>query len=298
MCARPLSPRHAQPDWMGGGLASRQMMHAPPSAAIFLSNRLAALAVTGEQTSVQVVSKRVLPMAGAKNGLAARRLATGCVDSRFAGLSAARGCCWSGRFIALACATLIVAAGVSFSGIEPATQELSSPMPSPWGTVSPAAAAAAAADALDRVAGMIKKAVYRSSGRRVRGEDDNTPAIRTVAPDLPLDLHRNMDLRVDPWSAPTCAPPNAALRIRPAHARTSGAHVSRSEVPSYKGLDPSPRYRVATRARICSTDFYTYRFEDAQRSPSTRTSGTSRRRTESASWFEMQALTGTYPSTP
>ncbi len=32
MCASPLSPRHAQPDWMGGGLESRQMMHAPPSA--------------------------------------------------------------------------------------------------------------------------------------------------------------------------------------------------------------------------------------------------------------------------
>ena len=31
MCASPLSPRHAQPDWMGGGLVSRQMMHAPPS---------------------------------------------------------------------------------------------------------------------------------------------------------------------------------------------------------------------------------------------------------------------------
>jgi hypothetical protein len=29
MCASPLSPRHAQPDWMGGGLVSRQMMQAP-----------------------------------------------------------------------------------------------------------------------------------------------------------------------------------------------------------------------------------------------------------------------------
>jgi hypothetical protein len=37
MCARPLSPRHAQPDWIGGGLVSRQMMHAPPSAVIFLA---------------------------------------------------------------------------------------------------------------------------------------------------------------------------------------------------------------------------------------------------------------------
>jgi hypothetical protein len=41
MCASPLSPRHAQPDWIGGGLVSRQMMHdAPPSAAIsFLKPR-------------------------------------------------------------------------------------------------------------------------------------------------------------------------------------------------------------------------------------------------------------------
>ena len=38
MCASPLSPRHAQPDWMGGGLVSRQMMHAPPSATISVSN--------------------------------------------------------------------------------------------------------------------------------------------------------------------------------------------------------------------------------------------------------------------
>ena len=46
----------------------------------------------------------------------------------------------------------------------------------------------AAADALDRVAGMIKKTVYRSSGRRVRGEDDKIPAIKTVAPDLLLNV--------------------------------------------------------------------------------------------------------------
>ncbi len=34
MCASPPSPRHAQPDWMGGGLMSRQMTHAPASDAI------------------------------------------------------------------------------------------------------------------------------------------------------------------------------------------------------------------------------------------------------------------------
>jgi hypothetical protein len=104
---------------------------------------------------------------------------------------------------------------------------------------------------------MIKKTVHRSSGRRVRGEDDKIPAIKTVAPDLPLDVLRKMDIRVDPWSAPTCAPPNA-LRIRPATARTSGALVSRSDVPSYEELDPCPNHRIATRVRICSTDFYTY----------------------------------------
>jgi hypothetical protein len=125
-------------------------------------------------------------------------------------------------------------------------QELSSPTQSLWGADVTASTAAAAADALGRVAG-IKKAVYRSSERRVRGEDDKIPPIKTVAADLPLDVLRNMDIRVDPWSAPTFAPPNA-LRIRPAHARTSGAHVSRSDVLSYEGL--GPRHRVATRSHM------------------------------------------------
>ena len=47
---------------------------------------------------------------------------------------------------------------------------------------------------MDRVTGMIKKAVYRSSRRRVRGEDDKIPAIKTVAP----DVLRTLDIRVDP----------------------------------------------------------------------------------------------------
>jgi hypothetical protein len=72
-------------------------------------------------------------------------------------------------------------------------------------TTASAAAAATAADALDRAAGMIKKAAYRSSGRRVRGEDDKITAIKTAAPDLPLDVLRNMNIRVDPWSALPCA---------------------------------------------------------------------------------------------
>jgi hypothetical protein len=41
---------------------------------------------------------------------------------------------------------------------------------------------------------MIKKVVYRSSGRR----DGKIPAIKTAVPDLPLDVLRNMDIRVDP----------------------------------------------------------------------------------------------------
>jgi hypothetical protein len=132
--------------------------------------------------------------------------------------------------------------GVSFFRSEPSRQEfLPADALAKWG------AAAAAAHALYRVASMIKKTVYRSSGRRVRGEDDKIPPIKTVAPDRPLDALRKTDIRVDPWSAPTCAPPNAfKLRIRPAKAGASGAHVSRSDVPSYEGLGPCPRPRIAT----------------------------------------------------
>jgi hypothetical protein len=60
----------------------------------------------------------------------------------------------------------------------------------------------------------------------------------------------------NPWSALPCEPPNA-LRVG-ALARTSSAHVSGSDVPGYEELGPCPRHRIATRARICSTDFYTY----------------------------------------
>jgi hypothetical protein len=60
-----------------------------------------------------------------------------------------------------ACATmLIVAAGVWFSGGENARPQLSSPAQSLCGTAATVSTAAAAADALDRVAGMIKKTVY------------------------------------------------------------------------------------------------------------------------------------------
>ena len=64
----------------------------------------------------------------AKDGLAARCLRHGGMDSSFAGLGAARGWHWSGRFITSACATmLIAAAGVLFSGSENARQELLPP---------------------------------------------------------------------------------------------------------------------------------------------------------------------------
>jgi hypothetical protein len=68
-----------------------------------------------------------------------------------------------------------------------------------------------------------------------------------------------MEIRVDPWSAPTCAPPNA-LRIRP----HTPERVTRTSVgatfPSHEGMGPCPRHRIATRARICITGFkfYTY----------------------------------------
>jgi hypothetical protein len=115
--------------------------------------------------------------------------------------------------------------------------------------------AAAATDVMDRVAGMIKKAVDRSSGRRFRGEDGQTPAIKTAAADLPLDVLRSMDIRVDPWSAPPCAARTPcgfsrrlrthqhqlrSRRMRPANAKTSGAHVSRGDVPTYDGAGPVP----------------------------------------------------------
>jgi hypothetical protein len=101
---------------------------------------------------------------------------------------------------------------------------------------------------------MIKKAVYRSLERRVRGEDDKIPPVKKVAPDLLLDALRNMDIRVDPWSAPTCAPPSA-LRIRPAQARTSGAQVSRGDVPGYERAGPVPPATGSPRAKY-SDEWY------------------------------------------
>jgi hypothetical protein len=94
---------------------------------------------------------------------------------------------------------------------------------------------------------MIKKAVYRSSGRRVRGEDDKIPAIKTVATDLLLDVLRNLDIRVDPWSAPPlCTAERLAHspRTRQNEWRTRQSE-RRSEL---RGVGPVPRHRVATRA--------------------------------------------------
>ena len=149
MCASPLSPRHAQPDWMGGGLVSRQMMHAPPSAAIspFLessrrgepqfgsrgpsqwpretnglparclatggmessfASRRGAGAVAGPRMGSPVWVRESI--AARKNCLAARCIATGGMESSFAGLGAARGWRLSGRFMASACAKMLIVA--------------------------------------------------------------------------------------------------------------------------------------------------------------------------------------------
>ena len=101
---------------------------------------------------------------------------------------------------------------------------------------------------------MIKKAVYRSSGRRVRGEDDKIfPIKKKVAPDLPLDALRSMDIRVDPWSAPTCAPPSAYSPRTGQSEWRARQSERRSEL---RGVGPVPPDR---RARLqCSTDFDTY----------------------------------------
>ena len=125
---------------------------------------------------------------------------------------------------------------------------------------------------------MIKKTVYRSLERRVRGEDDKIPPIKTVSPDLLLDALRNMDIRV---RSVICAHLCTAERL--AHSARTGQNEwrasqsgRRSELRGVRPVPPPPDRHVL----------------------STRTSGTSRRRTESPSWFEKQALTGTYPSTP
>ena len=89
-------------------------------------------------------------------------------------------------------------------------------------------------------------------------------------------------------------------RKRAAHARTSGAHVSRNDAPSNEQLGPCPlppdrHARSHRQHRLLHLLVRRVRVT-AQRSPSSRTSGTSRRRTESASWFEKQALAGTCPN--
>jgi hypothetical protein len=109
---------------------------------------------------------------------------------------------------------------------------------------------------------MIKKAVSRSSGRRrVRGEDDKIPPIKTVATDLPLDVLRSMcfsmDLRVTPGrpirGLHPCAPPSA-LRIRPAYAKNEWRARQSGRRSELRGAGPVPpgpavAVRIATRAR-------------------------------------------------
>jgi hypothetical protein len=119
MCASPLSPRHAQ-DWMGGGLVSRQMMHASPSAVIsaWLLDRPGRRR-TGPVFKVQASPVYTLVPWSLVLGpaMAARKVAgnhtcvpshTGGMASSFSGLGAARGWRRSGRFIGPAFATMLI----------------------------------------------------------------------------------------------------------------------------------------------------------------------------------------------
>ena len=106
----------------------------------------------------------------AKNGPAARCVSHRGMDSSFAGLGAARGWHLSGRFhrLSMRYDADRRRGGLVFRKRKRQTGALI-PDANCYGLRLPLqAAAAAAADALDRVAGMIKKAVYRSSGRRIR----------------------------------------------------------------------------------------------------------------------------------
>jgi hypothetical protein len=92
-----------------------------------------------------------------------------------------------------------------------------------------------------------------------------------LASDLPLDVLRNMDIRVDPWSPTPCTPTNA-LRMFAAHAHTCTPYVKSAQEPrtrqnewhtrqserrsEFRGAGPVPPDR---RARLqCSADFDTY----------------------------------------
>jgi hypothetical protein len=93
---------------------------------------------------------------------------------------------------------------------------------------------------------MIKKAVYRSSGRRVRGEDDKIFPIKTVAPDLLLDAVRSMDIRV---RSVICARLCTAERL--AHSARTGQNEWRVRQSGRrsglrKGWARAPRHRIAT----------------------------------------------------
>jgi hypothetical protein len=90
MCASPLSPRHAQPDWMGGGLVSRQMLHTLPVAAISVSGESPRRWTGQAEKEVRTGHGQESPMA-AKDGLAARCLNHRGMDSSFAGLGGFEG---------------------------------------------------------------------------------------------------------------------------------------------------------------------------------------------------------------
>ncbi len=232
-------------------------------------------------------------MAARKYGLAARCLATGGMGSSIAGHGAARGWRRSGRFIASACATmLIVAAGSRF----------------PEANTPPARSSDAIAIGYgSRCGGRV--------GQSRKHDQEGGVSIGEAGP---------RQGRQDPWHQDCCSQSAARHASEYGHARRSVvctplctaerlAHSPRkrqnesrarqSERRSeLRGVGPVPPATGSPRAleyaAPTSTPARAAGSRTAQRSPSTRTSGTSRGRTESPSWFAKQALTGTYPSTP
>ena len=187
----------------------------------------------------------------------------------------------SGRFIASVCASmLIVAAGVSFAESEPARQELSSPTPSLW--VRQLLRSLRWPRQLDRVAGMIKKAVSRSSGRsRVRGEDDKVQdpchqdcCFRSAARRAPEYGH--------PHRSVICTHLCAERLAHSPHTRQNEWRGRQSQRRSeLRGAGPVPpppdrHARSHMQHRLLHLRVRRARGRRPQRPPGTRTSGTSR----------------------
>jgi hypothetical protein len=223
---------------------------------------------------------------------AARCPATDGMDSSLAGLGAARGWRRSGRFVASACSTmLIVAAGSRF------------PKANPPGRNSDAIAIGYGS----RCGGSVGQSRRHDQEGGVSIVGEAGPQRGRQDPSHQDCCYRSAARRASEYGHPrrsvVCTPLCTAERL--AHsprkrqnewrARQSGR---RSEL---RGVGPVPPAAGSPRALAYAAPTFTYAcggLEDRERSPSTGTIGTSRRRTESASWLEMQALTATNPLTP